>query len=326
MKISHLLKYIADLNPQNTPARLAFYNFLRHFQFASEDLTPYVLNTFFSHALEYPHWETNKAFLGKEVQFLMENFVRHYKADFDLSSVRFPQNLQLIELQSFADLLEVTSNYARSITAVDDKFRIIPDQSRRVILVTLRADRSVDVYAFDKKFVIRNGQLEPLRTDLKLSYDANLELKEDMIHMLEVAPYLMAQFTMKNGCPQGSLLRGYVFQKYLQLHGVSLEEQSKVFVPLKRLEQIFIDKQSDPYYLELVGQLTEAPLRLRQDDLTSEKIARRTLERAEIAYKEIFIGDKTLAGLINELGQLIPPKVPKDSQIWAKQPPLDLTR
>jgi hypothetical protein len=326
MKISQILKYIADLNPQNTPARLAFYNFLRHFEFSSDDLTPYVINTFFSHALEYPHWQTNKAFLSKEVQFLLENFVRVHKADFDFSAVRFPQNLQLIELESFADLLEVTNHYARSMTADDDKFRIIPDQSRRVILVTLKADQSVDVAVFDKKFVIRNGQLEPLRTDLKLSYDANLELKENSIHLIEVAPYLLAQFRMIKGQPQGSLLRGYVFQKYQELNGMALEEQSKVFAPLKRLEQIFIDKQSDPYYLNLVKQLSDSPARVRQGELLDEKNARRLLERAELAYREIFIGDKTLAGLINELGQIIKPTGSKDSELWAKQRPLDLTR
>lgn len=326
MKISHLLKYIADLNPQNTPARLAFYNFLRHFQFYLEDVTPQVLNTFFSHALEYPHWETNKTSLGKEVQMLVESFIRFHKGEFDFSSVRFPQNLQLVELNSFSDLLEVANHFARSTTAEDDKYRIIPDQGRKVILVTLKADQSVEVAVFDKKFVIRNGQLEPLRVDFKLSYDQNLELRENYIHMLEVAPYLFAQFVMINGRPQGSLLRGYVFQRYQELNGLLLEEQTKVFIPLKRLEQVFIDKQSDPYYLDLIGQLTEAPEKLRQGDLASEKIARRVLERADLATKEIFIGDKMLSGLINELRHKIQPTGPKDSEIWAKQRSPDLTK
>jgi hypothetical protein len=326
MKISQLLKYIADLNPQNTPARLAFYNFLRHFQFYSEELTPHVLNTFFSHALEYPHWETNKIPLGKEVQLLIESFARFHKFDFDLATVRFPQNLQLIELESFNDLLQVTNHYARSITSDADKFRIIPDQSRKVILVTLRADQSVEVSAFDKKFVVRNGQLEPLRVDLKLFYDAKLELKEDTLQMLEVAPYLLAQFRIKEGRPQGCLLRGYVFQKYQELNTLLLEEQTKVFFPLKRLEQIFIDKQSDPFYLGLIGQLSEAPAHIRQADLSSEKIARRVLERADLAYKEIFIGDKTLAGLIKDLRQVLQPTAPKDPEVWAKQAPQGLIK
>jgi hypothetical protein len=326
MKISQLLKYIADLNPQNTPARLAFYNFLRQFQFYSDDLTPHVLNTFFSHALEYPHWETNKASLGKEVQLLIESFARFHKFDFDFAAVRFPQNLQLIELQSFADVMEVTNRFARTITSDEDKFRIIPDQGRKVILVTLRADQSVEVLIFDKKFVVRNGQLEPLRTDLKLSYDANLELKENCIQMLEIAPYLLAQFTIREGRPQGCMIRGYVFQKYQELNGLFMEEQTKVFIPLKRLEQIFIDKESDPYFLDLIGQLSEAPQFLRQGDLASEKIARRVLDRADLAYKEIFIGDKTLAGLIKDLRQLLQPTVPKDPEVWVKSRPQGLTR
>lgn len=319
MKISHLLKYIADLNPQNTPARLSFYNFLRHFQFHKDDLTPHVLNAFFSHALEYPHWETNKSSLGKEVQLLMESFVRFSKMDFDFARVHFPQNIQLVEIQSFSNLLEVTHTYARSMLLEDDKFRIVPDQGRKVILVVLKPDESVDISVFDKKFVIRDGQLQPLRTDLKLSYNANLELKEGVIHCLEVAPYLMAQFTMVDGCPQGSLLRGYVFQKYHELTGLILEEQTKVLFPLKRLEQLFIDKQSDPFYLNLMDQMNSAPTRLKSGDLASEKMARRTLEKAELALKEIFMGDKVLSKLIKDLQQLLQQSVSKEPMIWEKQ-------
>jgi hypothetical protein len=319
MKISHLLKYIADLNPQNTPARLAFYNFLRHFQFAVEDLTPSVLNAFFSHALEYPHWETNKSNLGKEVQLLMESFVRFSKMDFEFTKVHFPQTIQLVEIQSFSDLLEITHTYARSTLFEEDKFRLIPDQGRKVVLVVLKSDQSVDISVFDKKFVIRGGRLEPLRTDLKLSYNSNLELKEGVVHCLEVAPYLLAQFTMVEGCPQGCLLRGYVCHQDQELSGLILEEQTKVLFPLKKLEQLFIDKQSDPFYLNLMEQMNNAPTHLKGGDLASEKIARRALEKAELALKEIFMGDKMLSELIKDLQQLLQQRISKDPMVWEKQ-------
>lgn len=319
MKISHLLKYIADLNPQNTPARLAFYNFLRHFQFGHDDLTPQVLNTFFSHALEYPHWESNKSSLGKEVQLLMESYARFSKLDFEFSQVRFPQSLQIVELQSFSDVLEVTHHYARSILFEEDKFRIIPDQGRKVLLVVLKPDQSVDISVFDRKFVIRGGLLEPLRTDLKLSYNAQLELKENKIHRIEVAPYLMAQFTVEKGRPMGGFLRGYVFQKFNELNGLLLEEQTKLFFPLKRLEQLFIEKQSDPFYMELVDLLKRAMAQLKSADLASEKIARRALDKGELVLKEIFMGDKILSELIKDLQQLLQQRASKEPMVWVNQ-------
>lgn len=326
MKISQLLKYIADLNPQNTPVRLALYNFLRHFLFATDELNAQVLNSFFSHALEYPHWESNKSSFGKEVQALLEGFARFHKVDFDLSGIHFPQNIQLIEIQSFKDLIDVTARYAHSMAMPDDKFRLIPDQGRRVILILLRADKEIEVSVIDKKFVIRNGLLEPLRKDLKVTYDARLELKTNAVHTLEISPYLLAQFQMKEGKPQGSLLRGYVFQKYMEVQNLPLEEQTKIFYPLKRLEQTFIDRQSDPYYLELIGQLSEATVRWREGDLAAEKLLRSVLDRGDMALREIFIGDKTLAGLLSEGRQSLKPSVPKDPALWAKQPPQDLTR
>jgi hypothetical protein len=326
MKISQLLKFIADLNPQNTPARLALYNFLRHFQFRDDDLTPYVINTFFAHALEYPHWVTNKVPLGRDVQLLLENFCRSSKGDFDFSAIRFPQSLQIIELESFNDVMEVTASFARSTISDADKFRVIPDQGRKVILVTLKADESVEVTVLDRKFVVRNGQLEPLRADMRVTYDANLELMENTLQMLEVAPYLFARFKMLGGKPEGALLRGYVFQRYQMVTGLTLEEQAKIFLPLKRLEQMFIDKNSDPYYLNLIQQLNEAPARLHQGDLPSEKLTRKLLERAELAAREIFIGDKSLTGLIKDLQQQLQPPPPKDPELWVKHRSQDLTR
>lgn len=309
MKISHLLKYIADLNPQNTPARLAFYNFLRHFLFLTDELTPQVFNTFFSFALEYPHWESNKISLGKEVQLLMEGFVRLHKWDFDFSTIDFPQNLQIIDIQSTSDFIAVAHNYAKTVLPQDVKFRIIPDQSRRILLVVLNPDQSVDITVLDKKFTIRNGSLEPLKQNIKLSYNSNLELKENTIHRLEVAPYLMAHFTMDQGRPHGCLLRGYVFQKYQELNQLPLEEQTKVFHPLKKLEQLYIDRQSDPYYLDLIGQISEVTQFFRESEktLAIEKIAKQALDRAEIANRDVFFGDKTLTELIKDLKQLFSP-------------------
>lgn len=307
MNISQLLKFIADLNPQNTPARLAFYNFLRHFQFFRDELNPQILNAFFSYALDYPHWESNKVSLGKEVQLLMESYVRFSKKQFDFNQVHFPQSIQVVEIQSQSDLIDVTHTYARHTLLPEERFRIIPDQGRRVLLVILKEDHSVDVYTFDKKFVIRNGLLEPLRTDLKLSYNSRLELKENVIHRIEVAPYLMAQFTMHQGRPQGCLLRGYVFQKYQELKNHLLEEQTKVFYPLKKLEQLYIDRQSDPFYLDLIGHLSEViqHFQYSEKETFPDKMAKKALERAELALKEVFLDDKTLAGLIKDLQQLM---------------------
>lgn len=303
MKITELLKYIADLHPQNTAARLALYNFLRNFKFHEEDFNEQYLNRFFCHALEYPHWQANKAQLGKEVQSIIEGYFRKNKIqnpDWSFAKVILPQNCQIIELQNFQNVIDVTATYAKAITSETDKFKIIPDNGRKVLLVVLHEDSAVTVYSFDKKFTIRHGTLEPLRIDLKIQYDAQLELKENVIHTLEIAPYLIGQFAIQNKGVHGSLLRGYVFQKYYELTTQPLEDQPKIFVALKRIEQFFIEKASDPYYHQLVNMLEKLPRELIRTERGDELGVIRRIEKADIAFAEIFIGDKTLGKLIQE--------------------------
>jgi hypothetical protein len=303
MKITELLKYIAELHPQNTAARLALYNFLRNFQFHEELLNEQCLNRFFCHALEYPHWQANKTQLGREVQVIIEGFFRKNKienSELSFSKIIFPQNTQIFELHNFQDVVEVSSAYAKSITCDSDKFKIIPDNGRKVVLVILHEDSSLTIFSFDKKFTIRHGIIEPLRIDLKIQYDSSLELREKVIHTIEIAPYVLGQFVIEDKKVFGSLLRGYVFQKYYELTQQPLEDQPKIFVALKRLEQFFIEKNSDPYYHQLIYMLENLPKEIQKTERGNELGAIRKLEKADIAFSEIFIGDKTLGQLIQD--------------------------
>src|SRR5690606_830541 len=111
---------------------------------------------------------SNKQQLGHEVQFLLEHFNSFYQQKFDLSSIRFPQTQQLVEIEHVSDLMDVVTAYIKTLCGEKDKFRVLPDQNKRVVVVLLREDRSLEVRTFDRKFVIRQGQMEPLRKDLVL--------------------------------------------------------------------------------------------------------------------------------------------------------------
>ncbi|RYZ78630.1 MAG: hypothetical protein EOP04_29330, partial [Proteobacteria bacterium] len=97
LKVGQLIRFVAGLNPQNTPAKLSFYNFLRGFPHPEEALTPDLIEQFFIYCVDYPHWAANKNQLGTEVKYLLENFNNFYNQDFDLNQIRFPQTMQLLE-------------------------------------------------------------------------------------------------------------------------------------------------------------------------------------------------------------------------------------
>ncbi len=299
--MGQLLKFVSDMNPQNTPTRLSFFNFLKGYALPEDTLTKELIEQFFNYCLDYPHWASNKSQLGNEVQFLLENFNGFFQEKFDLSQIRFPQTMQLIELENPQDCLDAVSCYLQTICKEKDKFRLLSDQSKRVIAILLREDKSLEVRSFDKKFTLRRGVLEPLRKDLALFYTPQLELSGEHIQKIEVAPYITAQFTVSGDRVTGQLLRGYVYQKLLEMKNEPLKEQTRLLFPIKRLEQFFIDRRTDPYYADLVSQLERTGALIQQGDEEALKWSAMILAQAETALENIFVGDKLLTLLVRDL-------------------------
>ncbi|WP_415063264.1 hypothetical protein [Bdellovibrio sp.] len=305
LKVGQLLKFVSDLNPQNTPTRLSFFNFLRGFPHPEDVLTPELIEMFFNYCMDYPHWASNKQQLGHEVQFLLENFNSFYQQKFDLSPIRFPQKMQLIEIEHFSDLIDAVSSYVKTLCGENDKFRVLPDQNKRAIAIVLRADKSLEVRSFDRKFTIREGLLEPLRNDLVLYYSPELELSSQHTHKIEVAPYITAQFRVLGDKVTGTLLRGYVFQKLQEMKNEPLQEQTRLLFPIKRLEQFFVDRRSDPYYQDLVSQLERTCALIQQGDSEALKWSSVVLSKAETAVDNVFLGDKLMTLLVRDLRHAI---------------------
>jgi len=301
LKVGQLLKFVSELNPQKTPTRLSFYNFLRGFATPEENLTPALIEMFFRYCMDFPHWASNKVQLGHEVQFLLENFNNFFQQRFDLSQIRFPQNMQIIEIEHSADLIDAVSSYLKTQLLEGDKFRVLPEQNKRLIGVILRADKSLEARTFDKKFTITQGQLEPLRKDLTLYYSPELELSPLHLQKVEVAPSIIAQFRIHKGRTHGLLLRGYVYQHLLELKNTPLAEEPRLLFPVKRIEQFFVDRRSDPYYQEVVSQLERTCALIQQGDEEASKWGMMTLNKAESALENIFQGDKLLNLLIRDL-------------------------
>lgn len=301
LKVSQLIKFISELNPQITPARLSFFNFLKGFPTPEEDVTAEVLDQYFNYAMDYPHWVSNKGPLSHEVKLLLENFNSFFQSKFDINQVRFPEKTQLIEIENNNDAVEVIERHVKSLCGAEDKFKIIQDQGKHFLAIVLRQDRSLQIRSFDRKFTLRNGLLEPLRKDLALYYTPDLELSPDHIHRIEVAPYITAQFKIVDGKVFGALLRGYVFQKLQEFKGERLETLSRLHIPIKRVEQYFVDRKTDPFYQEIITQLERTRSLVQHGDPAAVKWATVIIAKAESALENIYHGDKMLNLLIRDL-------------------------
>ncbi len=309
LKVSQLLKFVSELNPQNTPTRLCFYNFLKGIGNPEEPLSKDIIDQFFSFCLDYAHWASNKAQLSTEVKYLLDNFNGYYQQKFDLSEIRFPQNIQLVELEQIKDQIDAVGCYVATLCGPDDKFKVISDQNRRIVSIILRADRSLEIRIFDKKFVIRGGMLEPLRKDLVLYYTPELELSSKHTHCIDVAPYVTSQFTFKDGKATGVMLRGYVFQKLQDFKSEPLTELTRLHFAIKRLEQFFIDRRTDTYYQDMIRHLERTQALVQQGDPEASKWSATILGQAETALEHIYTGDKLLGLLVRDLKNTVQNKL-----------------
>lgn len=301
LKVAPLIKHLSENNPQQTPARLTFFNYLTHMVDPEAMLSDEVVENFFASSLDYAHWQQNKSQLGREIQLVLEQYAQLSNTEIDLSGIRWPQDTQIVEIDNLKDLTDAIQVYLNSVYRKQEKYRLVLDQDKKIIAIVLHADHSLSVRCFDRKMIIRHGQLEPLRKDIGLFYNSDLELDPEKTQKLEVAPYVTAQFKTGHGELRGALVRGYICQKFFDLRGESLQSHPKLFYAVKRLEQHFINRQTDPFYNENLTALERMIELVRQSDPESLESSMDVLAKAQNALENVFIGDKLLSLLIRDL-------------------------
>lgn len=304
LKIGHFLKFISERNPQVNPARLAYYNFLKTHYSSDEELNVKHQLHFINSSLDYPHWNVHKASLGQELKLLLEQFNNAFQNQLNLSQFRYPQSFQVLEIEHLEDLQKIVFEYLKNQYPDNCKIKALPDLQKRVIALVLLEDKCLDVYCFDKKCTLREGRIEPLRLDLKLQYSSDLELKENVLQVVELAPYVTARFQIEKGFVSGQLIRGYVYQMYLEIKKERLNDIQKLNLPIKRIEQFFVDRKSDLFYQNLLTQLERASLLLREKDQNALTISTAVINQAEIASEHVYCGDKLLELLVRDLKHL----------------------
>jgi hypothetical protein len=294
LKVQALIKYLSENNPQGTPVRLAFYNYLCNLADEEALVDSELLENFFAICLDYAHWQQNRKILGDEIRELLGEHI-------DPADLKWPEQIQVVELENMTDSTDAIQCYLNSIYKKGEKYRLIMEGEKKMMAIVLMPDQSLCVRSFDRKMIIRHGQLEPLKKDLILHYNSNLELDSQKIQRMEVGPFVTAQFQVTVGSVQGCLVRGYQHQKFFELQGENLGAYPKLFYSIKRIEQYFLQRQSDPFYQETVSALEKTIENMRLNELDSFQEAVDVMARAQNILEHVFSGDKLLNLLIRDL-------------------------
>jgi hypothetical protein len=295
--------------PKVDAARLAFYHFLKNMCEPGEPLATATLDRFFRRAMTHAHWTENKSALFDEVTNSLQHFSNHFSEAVPLPPFTSASELQVVRAESFRTLERIVEDWVQSHQGPTDQIKIIRDRDEKIVVCRLTIDRALSVQVFDRLLCLRDGRLEPLTDDMVIHYTPELGIDALRMSQVEVAPYTIARFrnetmTSQPGGQQGIRglsVRGFTFQKAATYEGGELHRHPVLFYPLKRIEQFFVNRATDPMYIELTGLLEKASDLLSQKHPESVRFAEAAMERGRLAFDQVFVDDRLLRLLLENL-------------------------
>ncbi len=302
VNVTSLAQHILQLEPDKDAARLCLYHYLKNLCEPSETVTAELMNRFYHRALTFPHWQENKIHLFGETTSILQHYLsKNPNEALDLGQILITEQIQVVKVDHLYNLEAMVSRFMETQISPLDQLRVVPEGDDKIVAIWLKSDRTVRVQVFPKIAAFINGQIWPLCMDYSLSYTPDLVLNPNVSQQIEVGPHTVARFRMtQEGC-RGTIVRGYTFQKYSAMDGGSLHRYPILFYPLKRLEQFFINRKTDPMYIELTGLLEKSLELLTQRHPEALKFGTAALERGRLALEHIFPDDKLVRLLISNL-------------------------
>ena len=318
--VTALAQHILTLEPDKDAARLCFYHYLKNLCEALEPVNSDLLNRFYSRALTFQYWQENKAHLFHEVSGIVQHFQETTGEILPISESYVADDLQVVPVESLRTLELVVNKFLERTSSPYDQFRAF-QEGDKVVSIVLQGDRSLRVNVFPKTLAIREGELIPLCQDFTLFYTSDLQVHPMMTQQLEIGPHTAARFRLGPEGITGVVTRGYTFQKYSTMDGGGLHRYPVLFYPLKRLEQFFVNRKSDPMYIELTGLLEKALELMNHEHPEGGKFAEAALERGRLALEHIFPDDKLVRLLINNLEKTLALESARRGELLSNQSP-----
>lgn len=300
-KVETVKQLIKKYSPQKHLAILALQNYLSYLCDPTDDFDENTVNRFLLTLLRFRHWQDQKQELARQIRTFIQQIQPSLEQEFQIAKLLEVATLQIINIESASDRCAIIERYQKNVYSSEVKLRVLSDKKEKVISLALMPDGSLALNSFGPASFIEGGILRPLTILDEIYYTSSLELDPHREQKLEVSPFINARFKVKWGLMDGCLLRGYTFQKYEDLQGCTISKNTHLFYALKRMEQFFISRESDPLYHDLIKYLDQTTHLIRSQHPQSLEFGPSALKRARLALENIFPNDRTLALFIRSL-------------------------
>ena len=261
-----------------------------------------LLLDFVFQCLSLAYWRERQKEFFSQIRMLLELMKESIGLDEEFCQKLY--NIQICPIHSQNTLYEVICRQVRESLRSDEKLSILPNGKKNLIRLILSSDGVLCVRPYLSYGVIYNGQILPLSDGTHLKYSPEMDLLTDHLHILRKNQsdyYLIKKI---KGVFSITDVSGVTFvpNSFDQLK--RLENHTQIYYYLKRLEQFFIDRSTDPYYRDIVYLLETQIQNLSRDPCcVSESI--KVYEKVWDIFDKVFQDDKLLALLLEQLGDRI---------------------
>lgn len=299
-------KFLVEQKPQANQALLALYNYIRVFTDLNAPFLPETVFNFYIKALTFEHWQQNALELSQITSNVLFRFLGSDINGKAWANLKKPEHIQIVKIKSPKDQLEMIRQYLHN-EKPNIPTQIFSDKNNIAHAILALPQGRIQVRSFDDMAYIHNGHVIPLVQDRRLDYDKNLEIITNTKQHLQISNFITAQFTVRDGMIIGDYIRGYTFQssQRIELHG--FHQDSNILYALKKIERFFIDRSTEPLYVELIQVLEQTIDFLRKDLNGSIELGKKAYIRGQNALENIFVDDKMLEVLLNEIQSFIKP-------------------
>lgn len=292
----------ARVNPQSD-VEIALLNYLQAFSNPNEAWTPEIISDFFVECLVYPHWQQNRESLRTQTQSALSTLQQQSRIDLQLEEIKWVTDRQVIQIENPNDWQELLLQHLklRAYPGLDRRLRLILQGGWVYALAFDGTSGELEVRIYDNRFTIAEGQLVPLRENFTLLYDRNLNLCEGRPYFIELGPFIRGRFQSIGGLFDYYSTRGYLFQKFQTVNRAPIDNIPRLFYPLKKIESLFLKKDSNPFYVSLTQELERMIQQLRLKEPVATRDLMDLLVKARNALEYVYSDDKLLQLFVKEL-------------------------
>ena len=285
--------YLEERASEEIPS--LFLNYLEAF-FSSYQykFTAQTVESFYLWLLHSTHYRLFSTPFSNNLIEACQPFFKKYHLDIEFEEMRsFLSEVQLIPLEKEQDILGALEAYYQK--SQHSAIRTLLFKNRQALVLKLKTDGRLGVYHHCDLFTLRTGRLEPLPPLSALHYTSEFELETSKIQRvfdpsglifhfqsMDLSSFEISSFTLKK------------FSKIKKLYSNHLQEESSLFMQLKKIESYYIKAQTDPYYRNLIASLQQSYQMLISGDPKGWIHAQKNLLKAQNSLRNIYLKDRLL--------------------------------